>query len=133
MSHARDKTVILLSFPFSYTNLSFLFKKKYCAKFYEIKIHEVCFFFLWPLPFPTLLIHDKINAGNLIFPPISKELPTKGKIKEQSVGGFFCRDSGGRGGGGGKGAVAGVNYLNPFMPRKLYLSSCDVRNLASCA
>ena len=78
------------------------------------------------------MIHDKINAGNLIFPPISKELPTKGKIKEQSVGGFFCRDSGGRG-GGGKGAVAGVNYLNPFMPRKLYLSSCDVRNLASCA
>ena len=72
------------------------------------------------------MIHDKINAGNLIFPPLSKELPTKGKIKEQSVGGFFA-------GGGGKGAVAGVNYLNPFMPRKLYLSSCDVRNLASCA
>ena len=45
--------------------------------------------------------------------------------------GFFFRDWGG--GGGGKGAVAGVNYLNPFMPRKLYLSSCDVRNLASCA
>ena len=86
-------------------------------------------FLLWPLPFPTLLIHDKINAGNLIFPPISKELPTKGKIKEQSVGGFFFPG----GGGGGKGAVAGVNYLNPFMPRKLYLSSCDVRNLASCA
>ena len=88
-------------------------------------------FLLWPLPFPTLLIHDKINAGNLIFPPISKELPTKGKIKEQSVGGFFA----GRGGKGegGKGALAGVNYLNPFMPRKLYLSSCDVRNLASCA
>ena len=85
-------------------------------------------FLLWPLPFPTLLIHDKINAGNLIFPPISKELPTKGKIKEQSVGGFFAG-----GGEGGKGAVAGVNYLNPFMPRKLYLSSCDVRNLASCA
>ena len=83
-----------------------------------------------PLPFPTLLIHDEINAGNLIFPPISKELPTKGKIKEQSVGGFFA---GGGGKGGGKGAVAGVNYLNPFMPRKLYLSSCDVRNLASCA
>ena len=76
------------------------------------------------------MILDKINAGNLIFPPISKELPTKGKIKEQSVGGFFA---GGGGGGGGKGAVAGVNYLNPFMPRKLYLSSCDVRNLASCA
>ena len=77
------------------------------------------------------MIHDKINAGNLIFPPISKELPTKGKIKEQSVGGFFFSGIGG--GEGGKGAVAGVNYLNPFMPRKLYLSSCDVRNLASCA
>ena len=77
------------------------------------------------------MIHDKINAGNLIFPPLSKELPTKGKIKEQSVGGFFFPGLGG--GGGGKGAVAGVNYLNPFMPRKLYLSSCDVRNLASCA
>ena len=79
------------------------------------------------------MIHDKINAGNLIFPPISKELPTKGKIKEQSVGGFFLPGLGGGGGKGGKGAVAGVNYLNPFMPRKLYLSSCDVRNLASCA
>ena len=86
-------------------------------------------FLLLPLPFPTLLIHDEINAGNLIFPPISKELPTKGKIKEQSVGGFFFPGLG----GGGEGAVAGVNYLNPFMPRKLYLSSCDVRNLASCA
>ena len=29
--------------------------------------------------------------------------------------------------------MARVNYVNPFMPRKLYLSSCDVRNLASCA
>ena len=46
--------------------------------------------------------------------------------------GFFAGIGGG-GGEGGKGAVAGVNYLNPFMPRKLYLSSCDVRNLASCA
>ena len=45
--------------------------------------------------------------------------------------GFFAGIGGG--GEGGKGAVAGVNYLNPFMPRKLYLSSCDVRNLASCA
>ena len=35
--------------------------------------------------------------------------------------------------GGGKAAMARVNYVNPFMPRKLYLSSCDVRNLASCA
>ena len=25
---------------------------------------------LWPLRFPTLLIHDDINAGNLIFPEI---------------------------------------------------------------
>ena len=84
-------------------------------------------FLLWPLPFPTLLIHDKINAGNLIFPPISKELPTKGKIKEQSVGGFFA--GGGRGkGGGGRGY-----FLNPFMQRKVYLSSCDVRNLESYA
>ena len=90
MSYARDKTVKLLSFPFSYNNLSFLFKKKYCGFLY----------LLWPLPFPTLLIHDKINAGNLIFPPISKELPTKGKIKEQSVGGFFA-------GGGGKGGEGG--------------------------
>ena len=46
--------------------------------------------------------------------------------EEQSVGGFLP-------GGGGKGAMARVNYVNPFMPRKLYLSSCDVRNLASCA
>ena len=30
--YARDKTVTLLSFPFSFTNLSFLFKKQYCAK-----------------------------------------------------------------------------------------------------
>ena len=37
------------------------------------------------------------------------------------------------GGGRGKAAMARVNYVNPFMPRKLYLSSCDVRNLASCA
>ena len=59
------------------------------------------------------------------------------------IGGGGGRGKGGRGDGGkggrgeggfgGKGAVAGVNYLNPFMPRKLYLSSCDVRNLASCA
>ena len=47
--------------------------------------------------------------------------------------GFFAGMGGGEGGGRGKGAVAGVNYLNPFMPRKLYLSLCDVRNLASCA
>ena len=26
-----------------------------------------------------------------------------------------------------------INYLNPFMPGKLNLSSCGVRNLASCA
>ena len=45
--------------------------------------------------------------------------------EEQSVGGFLP--------GGGEGAMARVNYVNPFMPRKLYLSSCDVRNLASCA
>ena len=64
-------------------------------------------FLLWPLPFPTLLIHDKINAGNLIFPPISKELPTKGKIKEQRVGGFFCRDWG----GGGRGRWQGLIIL----------------------
>ena len=45
--------------------------------------------------------------------------------KNRVLVGFF--------GGGGKAAMARVNYVNPFMPRKLYLSSCDVRNLASCA
>ena len=31
------------------------------------------------------------------------------------------------------GAAAGVNYLNPFMPRKLNLSLSGFTNLASCA
>ena len=49
------------------------------------------------------MIHDNINAGNLIFPPISNELPTKGKIKEQSVAGFLTGGGRGKGDGGGKG------------------------------
>ena len=68
----------------------------------------------WPLHFPTLLIRDGKNAGNLIFPAILDELQAKGKIKEQSEGVVF-------------------HYLNRFMPRRLYFSSCDVRNLAPCA
>ena len=36
-------------------------------------------------------------------------------------------------GGRGESAVAGVNYFNPFMPRKLNLSLCGFTNLASCA
>ena len=60
-----------------------------------------------------------------------KRATDKGKNKGTESGWVFLP---GLGGGGGRvGAVAGVNYLNPFMPRKLYLSSCDVRNLASCA
>ena len=81
---------------------------------------------LWPLRFPPLLIHDEMNAGNLIFPAIEEEIPRKVKLKEQSVDKFFA-------GGREEGAAAGVNCLNPFMPRKLYLSLCGSRNLASCA
>ena len=49
------------------------------------------------------MIHDNINAGNLIFPPISNELPTKGKIKEQSVAGFLTGGGEGERGQRGKG------------------------------
>ena len=48
------------------------------------------------------MIHDDINAGNLIFPPISNELPTKGKIKEQSVAGFLTAGRGKEDGGEGR-------------------------------
>ena len=81
---------------------------------------------LWLLRFPTLLIHDEINAGNLIFPAIYEEPPRKVKLNEQSVGLFFA-------GGRRESAATGVNYLNPFMPRKLNLSLCGFTNLASCA
>ena len=53
--HARDKTVTLLSFPFSYTNLSFLFKKQYCAKILRNKIHELFFHVILAASFPNIV------------------------------------------------------------------------------
>ena len=53
--HAREKTVTLLSFPFSYTNLSFLFKKQYCAKILRNKIHELFFHVILAASFPNIV------------------------------------------------------------------------------
>ena len=53
--HARDKTVTFLSFPFSYTNLSFLFKKQYCAKILRNKIHELFFHVILAASFPNIV------------------------------------------------------------------------------
>ena len=55
LSHARDKIVKLLSFPFSYTNLSFLFKKQYCAKILRNKIHELFFHVILATSFPNIV------------------------------------------------------------------------------
>ena len=55
LSHARDKIVKLLSFPFSYTNLSFLFKKQYCAKILRNKIHELFFHVILAASFPNIV------------------------------------------------------------------------------
>ena len=72
------------------------------------------FFVILAAPFPNIVDPWWNKFWKFNFPRNLRWVTGKGKIKEHSGGVFF-------------------NYLNRFMPRRLYLSSCDVRNLASCA
>ena len=72
------------------------------------------FFVILAASFPNIVDPWWNKFWKFNFPRNLRWVTGKGKIKEHSGGVFF-------------------NYLNRFMPRRLYLSSCDVRNLASCA
>ena len=87
--HARDKTVTLLSFPFSYTNLSFLFKKQYCAKILRNKIHELFFHVILAASFPNIVAPWWNKCWKFNFTRDLRWVTGKGKKLKNRVWVFF--------------------------------------------